>query len=71
MRILEGPHHCGPSSQIRKQRHFPLDCKDQPKPTHDPPQGLVDRLILGALNYQVQHFWEIMLHGKNLPAVEY
>jgi hypothetical protein len=25
----------------------------------------------GALKYQVQHFREIMLHGKNLRAVEY
>ena len=25
----------------------------------------------GALKYQVQHLWETMLHGKNLPAVEY
>ena len=25
----------------------------------------------GALKNQVQHFWEKMLHGKNLPAVEY
>jgi len=25
----------------------------------------------GALKNQVQHFWETMLHGKNLRAVEY
>jgi hypothetical protein len=25
----------------------------------------------GALKNQVQHFWEIMLHGKNLRAIEY
>jgi glycosyltransferase involved in cell wall biosynthesis len=25
----------------------------------------------GALKNQVQHFWEIMLHGKKLRAVEY
>ena len=24
----------------------------------------------GALKYQVQHFWETMLHGKYLHAVE-
>lgn len=28
-------------------------------------------LLLGALKIQVQHLWEIMLHGKNLRAVEY
>jgi hypothetical protein len=27
--------------------------------------------ISGALKNQVQHFWEIMLHGKNLRAIEY
>ena len=27
--------------------------------------------ISGALKYQVQHLQETMLHGKNLPAVEY
>jgi len=27
--------------------------------------------IAGALKNQVQHFWEKMLHGKNLQAVEY
>ncbi|KAF0205992.1 MAG: hypothetical protein FD173_582 [Gallionellaceae bacterium] len=25
---------------------------------------------LGALKNQVQHFWEKMLHGKNIQAVE-
>ena len=25
---------------------------------------------IGALKYQVQHFWEKMLHGNNLHAVE-
>ena len=34
--------------------------------------GIRDGLIRkGALKYQVQHFWEKMLHGKNLHAVEY
>ena len=27
-------------------------------------------LTAGALKYQVQHFWEKMLHGNNLHAVE-
>jgi hypothetical protein len=28
-------------------------------------------IMNGALKNQVQHFWETMLHGKNLRAVEY
>ena len=37
-------------------------------------QAVIERLPAesrGALKNQVQHLWEIMLHGKNLPAVEY
>lgn len=32
---------------------------------------LLNLSLPGALKNQVQHFWEKMLHGKNLPAVEY
>jgi hypothetical protein len=32
---------------------------------------LFDTTRMGALNNQVQHLWETMLHGKNIPAVEH
>ncbi|KAF0200752.1 MAG: regulator of cell morphoproteinis and NO [Gallionellaceae bacterium] len=31
---------------------------------------LRDDMGMGALKNQVQHFWEKMLHGKNIQAVE-
>jgi len=34
-------------------------------------RGFRGHNIHGALKNQVQHFWEIMLHGKNLRAIEY